>query len=73
MYFYDYNPPHIHAFYSGSEARFRIPDGVQLDGRMPVTAVRLVQEWISMQRIQLMLNWHAANSGKPVVALTPLR
>jgi len=44
MYFYDHNPPHINAFYSGAEARFRIIDGAHMDGRLPATAVRLVQE-----------------------------
>ncbi len=73
MYFFDHNPPHIHAFYSGSEARFRIIDGAHIDGRMPVTAVRLIQEWISIQRSQLMSNWNAANTGEPIVKLEPLR
>lgn len=73
MYFFDHNPPHIHAFYSGAEARFRIIDGSHIDGRMPATAVRLIQEWISIQRNQLMSNWNAANAGEPIVMLEPLR
>ena len=40
---------------------------------MPATAVRLVQEWISIQRNQLMTNWDAANAGEPIVMLEPLR
>jgi len=71
MYFNDHNPPHLHAMYSGIEARFNF-DGVCLEGRLSAHAARLVREWISMHSRELEENWQNASRGFPLKPITPL-
>lgn len=42
MYFNDHNPPHIHASYSGKDAKFNIQTGVSSNDSFPKNATRLV-------------------------------
>lgn len=45
MHYRDHQPPHFHALYQGHEALVSIETGEVLQGRLPRTAARLVQEW----------------------------
>ena len=49
MYFNDHNPPHLHAKYSGDEARYDF-DGNVLEGKLSNRASNIVKEWISLHR-----------------------
>lgn len=63
MYFNDHAPPHFHASHDADEATVAIEDGAILDGRLPRTARRLVQEWTLRHREALLDNWSRARAG----------
>lgn len=62
MFFNDHEPPHFHVRYQQFRARVRIEDGQVIDGRLPPTVTRLVQEWTILRREALMKNWSAART-----------
>ena len=66
MFFNDHDPPHFHVRYQGYRARVRIADGRIIDGRLPPTARRLVEQWSELRREALMRNWAAAQSDGQV-------
>ncbi len=49
MYWRDHAPPHVHAFYQGQEALFRISDGRLIAGSVPPVAAKLMRTWIARQ------------------------
>ena len=71
MYFNDHNPPHLHAKYSGDEARFDF-DGNMLEGALPRRASKIVVEWIVLHREELNDNWERARTGQPLLPIEPL-
>lgn len=71
MYFNDHNPPHFHAKYSGYEALFNF-EGQVIEGEIPKRAVKFVQEWISLHRMELEDNWEKARTGQPLEYIAPL-
>ena len=71
MYFNDHNPPHLHAKYSGYEARYDF-DGNMLEGKLPGRASKIVVEWISLYRAELNANWERARNGQPLLPIEPL-
>lgn len=62
MFFNDHDPPHFHARYQGFRARIRISDGEIIDGRLPPTVARVLQEWTALRRDALMQNWRAVRT-----------
>jgi len=44
MFFNDHAPPHFHAQYQGFSVRTRIADRSLIDGRLPPTVARLLNE-----------------------------
>ena len=73
MYFADHHPPHFHAIYAEHEALIRIEDGVLIGGRLPATAGRLVEQWRSLHRDELLLNWGLAQVPAPLTSIAPLQ
>ena len=71
MYFNDHNPPHLHAKYSGAEARYDF-DGNVIEGSLPRRASRIVTEWIGLHRGELNNNWERARTGQPLLPIEPL-
>ena len=63
MYFYDHNPPHLHARYGRSKAMFRLSDARLLRGELPPLATKLVTEWMLQHRDDLDANWKLAVEG----------
>lgn len=63
MYFLqkEHNPPHIHAIYGDDVAAITIADGMILEGSLPKKAMELVQEWISLNRDELLAIWETQN------------
>ena len=57
MYWRDHPPPHIHVLYQGFEAVVDIETGAIEGGRLPPNAARIVREWVSRRRTELMDNW----------------
>jgi hypothetical protein len=54
MFFNDHAPPHFHASHDAEEAKFSIASGQLIEGHLPRTARRLVQEWALLHRDELM-------------------
>lgn len=64
MFTNDHPPPHIHARYGGDEACFTIDDGEMIEGKLPLRARRLVQEWISLHMAELAAGWELARNSE---------
>ena len=59
MYFLqkEHNPPHIHAIYGDDVAAITISDGTVLEGYLPVKALEMVKEWVSLNKDELLKMW----------------
>ena len=66
MYYNDHNPPHFHVLYQGMEAVFAIENGDILDGDLPNRAKRIIREWSSDHRGELLENWERARQKLPL-------
>lgn len=72
MYWKDHAPAHFHAIYGEHEAQVRIEDGAILDGQLPRTARRLVEEWAALHRPELLANWDLAQAPEALSPIEPL-
>ena len=59
MYFQqaEHNPPHIHAIYDRFSAIIDIQSTEVLFGQLPVIALAMVKEWITIHKQELMDMW----------------
>ena len=64
--------PHFHAEYAEAEATIDVITGEVLAGALPSRALRLVREWSSIHRAELMSNWRRARRGLPLSEIDPL-
>lgn len=64
--------PHFHAVYRGSEASVDIETNGVLAGRLPPRALRMVKEWASLHRTELLNDWELARQDQPLVQIAPL-
>lgn len=72
MYYGDHPPPHLHAEYQGQRATFDF-DGNVLAGQISsLTAGRLILEWISLHKTELMVNWKSMEEGQSISRIDPL-
>jgi hypothetical protein len=67
----EHEPPHFHAWYSGSEGRIGIADG-EVNGDLPRRVVALLLEWWHLHRDELAENWRRACAGEQLVQIPPL-
>ena len=65
MYWRDHSPPHLHAIYQGFEALVEIETGAVIGGQLPPNALRIVQEWAVLRRLELMENWQRGRRREP--------
>lgn len=72
MYYNDHSPPHFHAKYGGSEIKVNIDTGEVIEGQFPPRAQRLVLEWHSLHRDELIGDWALAQGRKPLKKIAPL-
>ncbi len=72
MYFDDHNPPHFHAKYNEFEAEIAIETGEIVEGRLPITAGKLVEEWRRLHVEDLQSNWELAKNLKLPATIEPL-
>lgn len=68
----EHQPPHIHAWYQGTEASFAISDCSLLNGEFPQGKRRLVEAWIELRREELMADWELARLGLDLERIAPL-
>ena len=61
MYFQrsEHNPPHIHAFYQDYIVAISINDLTILSGWFPTTALKLVNEWMTIHKEELLIIWNS--------------
>jgi TRAP-type mannitol/chloroaromatic compound transport system permease large subunit len=59
MYFQqaEHNPPHIHALYGEDVAEIDIQTGKILEGSLPPKAISMVQEWVELNKNDLLKIW----------------
>jgi hypothetical protein len=72
MYFNDHSPPHFHARYGEFEATIDIATLTVMEGRLPLRALSLVQEWAMMHRGELLLNWEMCREKASPARIEPL-
>lgn len=65
MYAKDHLPPHFHAKYGDLVALFNIETGDMIEGNMSRRAIRLIQDWCELHRLELMENWHQSQMDNP--------
>ena len=70
--FRDHNPPHFHALYGEHEAVIEIKSTRVVQGRLPPRARRLVEEWASLHKDELMAAWIRAQHSDPPGRIAPL-
>ena len=63
MYFIDseHNPPHVHIIHEDTVGMIAIKDGKMLNGDLSFRALKLAQEWVSMNREVLLEMWETQN------------
>ncbi|NQY79241.1 MAG: DUF4160 domain-containing protein [Candidatus Caenarcaniphilales bacterium] len=71
MYWRDHNPPHIHAKYNEYEISISLT-GEILSGFLPSRSLKLVKEWIKINRKSLEQNWSKAQIGEKLEYIKPL-
>ena len=72
MNFNDHNPPHFHVWYGDYKITVSIEDGIT-EGKMPKRALKMIFEWLELNREKLLLNWNRARNGEPLKRIEPLR
>ena len=72
MYYNDHAPPHFHAYYAGSGAQIDISSGEIVNGHLSRRAQRLIDEWLSLHRGELMDNWSRARKRETLARIAPL-
>ena len=72
MYYSDHAPPHFHARYGEHEVRMEIGTGRLMSGSVPPRAQRLVAEWLTLHRAELVENWMLASRREPLRRIPPL-
>jgi hypothetical protein len=72
MYFADHAPPHFHAVYAGEEAVIAITTLEVIRGGLPDRALRMVREWASIHRDELVANWERVQLPDQPVPIAPL-
>lgn len=63
--------PHFHARYGEHQASVAL-DGEIIVGSLPITAQRLVREWVALHRDELAANWRRAAAGESLDRIAPL-
>jgi hypothetical protein len=65
MYAKDHLPPHFHAKYGDFVGLFKIETGDLIEGNFPRRAIRLVQDWTELHRLELLDNWNQSQLDNP--------
>ncbi|MCC6535410.1 MAG: DUF4160 domain-containing protein [Burkholderiales bacterium] len=72
MYYNDHAPAHFHAKYGGEQASIAIDSGEVLEGSLSTRALRLVEEWRTLHRAELLDDWQRAQARQPLSKIEPL-
>jgi hypothetical protein len=72
MYYREHGVPHFHAIYGEYEASIAIETLDALHGSLPPRALRLVKQWASLHRQELLRDWELAERGEVLEIIDPL-
>jgi Domain of unknown function (DUF4160) len=72
MYYRDHGVPHSHALYGDHEASIAIETLKILRGDLPPRALRLVKQWASIHREELLQDWNLAAKGEALESIDAL-
>ena len=72
MFYDEHRPPHFHVRYGEHEAVIRINDLLLTEGHLPPRPLGLVIEWAATHRAELLANWNAIETGRPMRKIAPL-
>ncbi|HYQ79459.1 MAG TPA: DUF4160 domain-containing protein [Solirubrobacterales bacterium] len=72
MYYREHGVPHFHALYGDREASIAIGTLRVLRGDLPPRALRLVMQWASMHRDELLRDWNLAEQGEVLESIDAL-
>src|SRR5207249_3140675 len=68
MFFREHGVPHFHAVYGEHKITVEIESGT-VRGTFPTRALRLVLEWASLHKSELLANWDRARQRQPLVRI----
>ncbi len=71
MFFNEHGPAHFHAVYGEYKITVEIESGA-VRGTFPKRAQRLVLEWTSLHKPELLANWERARQRQPLTPIAPL-
>ena len=71
MYHNEHGAPHFHAVYAGQRTAIDIHTG-SVRGPLPPPTRRLVLEWLSLHRRELLDNWELARRRKLLRPVAPV-
>lgn len=71
MFYKEHGVPHFHAVYGDYEVSVEVETG-SVHGQFPSRALRLVLEWATLHRSELLANWELARQGQPLKRIAPL-
>ena len=69
----DHPWPHLHVWYSGSEAIFDLRRMDFTEGALPSRRTRDVRAWARLHEDALWDNWERAEAGEPTYKIEPYR
>ncbi len=72
MYYVDHPPKHFHAHYKEFVGLISIESCEMIEGNLPKRALKLVLEWASIHKEELLSNWELAEKRKPLNKIEPL-
>jgi hypothetical protein len=72
MFYDEHRPPHFHVRYAQYQAVIRIYDLRLAEGHLPRRALALVTEWTANHRTELLQNWEAIETRRPLRKIEPL-
>lgn len=72
MFYNDHKPPHFHAKYQGQKGAFDFSGRLLAGNFTSKVALRLIKEWSSRHKHELMLNWRRIEAKKPLKLIEPL-
>ena len=72
MYHGDHAPPHLHVRMASFRAKFALPSLALIEGRLPPTALGMVEDWGELHRDELMANWDRVESGEALQRIAPM-
>jgi hypothetical protein len=60
----EHNPPHFHAFYNEFVGVIDIDTGKMIEGNLPKKALELVDEWLIINKLELLQIWNSQEFKK---------